>query len=132
MSSHDRTRRLSTVTSTGSGPTFLGTGRCWAQRTARYGHDCWQPAHPAVGCAIVSPSLYLEVPVYTAFRGLIGKAKCFDVAVSDADTVQALPEFVRRCPSGVAKSVHFVKTFGRVILPPCQLTDEVAHIVATS
>ena len=31
---------------------------------------------------------------WTAFRGLIGEAECFDPAVSDADEVQALLEFV--------------------------------------
>ena len=53
MAPPDGTRRLSTVTFTRFSPTLRGTGRFWVQRTPPYA----QPAHPAVSCAIVSPSV---------------------------------------------------------------------------
>ena len=57
------------VISTRSGVTLLGADRYWGQRASRYAQECWQPAHPQVSCAFVSPSLFVRFPVLDRFSG---------------------------------------------------------------
>lgn len=55
MVSHDGNPRLSTVTSTRFSLMPFGAYRYWGQWASRYDQECWQPAHPPVGCSVVSP-----------------------------------------------------------------------------
>ena len=58
------------------------------------------------------------------------EAEYFVTAVSDADKVQVLVEFVAWCHRKVTKPVQLGNFFGRATLPPRQLTNGVAHVVA--
>lgn len=72
MASHDGSRRLLTVTFTGTGPVLVGTGRCWAQRTSRYAQDVWKPAHPPVDCATVTPRVNIKIMQAITHRPMDG------------------------------------------------------------
>ena len=61
--------------------------------------ECWQPAYPPNGYAIVSASLYASFQLCAAFRGLIGEVEVSYSAASDAEKIQALLEFVAWCVS---------------------------------
>ena len=58
------------VTFARPGPMLLGADRSWGQRASRYAQECWQPAHPPVGRAFVSPSLLVRFPVLDRFSGV--------------------------------------------------------------
>ena len=44
-------------------------GDRWQSAFRPDGRECWQPAHPPVGCAFASPSLCVRFPVLNLFSG---------------------------------------------------------------
>ena len=61
---------------------------------------------------------------------MIGEAEYFDSAVSDTDNIRELLEFVAWCASEGNQAGTIASKLSAVLLPPHQLTNGVAYVVA--